>query len=238
MIYDITMSKTQFSQLDTLNRITNHLIMSSNSIQDIGLYYGKLGIIAFFYHYSRFVQKTIYEKFADELLDEVCETVHEQLPCDLANGYCGIGWTVEYLFKQKFIKGNTYEILRNIDEKVMERDTRRITDKSLASGIEGIFLYVLVRLTTHPLDILFDINYLNELYDIAKIIQKEDEEEHVFLNNYIKWFEGKIIESDIFSLRSCLNLSDTLLYKGNIWNCGIGLKDGCAGIGMKLMMEI
>ena len=35
MIYDITMSKTQFSQLDTLNRITNHLIMSSNSIQDI-----------------------------------------------------------------------------------------------------------------------------------------------------------------------------------------------------------
>lgn len=91
MIYDITMSKTQFSQLDTLNRITNHLIMSSNSIQDIGLYYGKLGIIAFFYHYSRFVQKTIYEKFADELLDEVCETVHEQLPCDLANGYCGIG---------------------------------------------------------------------------------------------------------------------------------------------------
>lgn len=61
MIYDITMSKTQFSQLDTLNRITNHLIMSSNSIQDIGLYYGKLGIIAFFYHYSRFVQKTIYE---------------------------------------------------------------------------------------------------------------------------------------------------------------------------------
>lgn len=214
MIYDITMSKTQFSQLDTLNRITNHLIMSSNSIQDIGLYYGKLGIIAFFYHYSRFVQKTIYEKFADELLDEVCETVHEQLPCDLANGYCGIGWTVEYLFKQKFIKGNTYEILRNIDEKVI------------------------VRLTTHPLDILFDKNYLNELYDIAKIIQKEDEEEHVFLNNYIKWFEGKIIESDIFSLRSCLNLSDTLLYKGNIWNCGIGLKDGCAGIGMKLMMEI
>ena len=120
----------------------------------------------------------------------------------------------------------------------MERDTRRITDKSLASGIEGIFLYVLVRLTTHPLDILFDKNYLNELYDIAKIIQKEDEEEHVFLNNYIKWFEGKIIESDIFSFRSCLNLSDTLLYKGNIWNCGIGLKDGCAGIGMKLMMEI
>lgn len=42
MIYDITMSKTQFSQLDTLNRITNHLIMSSNSIQDIGLYYGNL----------------------------------------------------------------------------------------------------------------------------------------------------------------------------------------------------
>lgn len=50
---------------------------------------------------------------------------------------------------------------------------------------------MLVRLTTHPLDILFDKNYLNELYDIAKIIQKEDEEEHVFLNNYIKWFEGK-----------------------------------------------
>lgn len=46
MIYDITMSKTQFSQLDTLNRITNHLIMSSNSIQDIGLYYGKLGRVS------------------------------------------------------------------------------------------------------------------------------------------------------------------------------------------------
>ncbi|WP_226790270.1 hypothetical protein [Bacteroides fragilis] len=87
----------------------------------------------------------IYEKIAGELLDNVLEEVHNYLPYDLANGYCGIGWAIEYLSEQKFIEGNINEILRNLDEKIMERDVRRISDETLSSGLEGVFLYVLTR---------------------------------------------------------------------------------------------
>ena len=70
-----------------------------------------------------------------------------------------------------------YEILM---KKLWNEIHEELQTKSLASGIEGIFLYVLVRLTTHPLDILFDKNYLNELYDIAKNNSKKRMKKNMF----------------------------------------------------------
>ena len=64
-------------------------------------------------------------------MDEIYEDIHDTLPINFENGYLGIGWGIEYLAEQKFINGDTNEILEDIDKKIMERDIRRVSDMSL-----------------------------------------------------------------------------------------------------------
>ncbi len=123
---------------ELLQRITNHLIINSSFLNNLGLFHDKMGIVIFFYHYARYINNPIYDEFAGELLDEIFEEIHDKLPIDFENGYLGIGWGIEYLAEQKFISGDTNDILRDIDKKVMERDVRRISDVFLNTGLEGV----------------------------------------------------------------------------------------------------
>lgn len=50
--------------MDELSRITNHLILNSSYIKDLGLYNGKMGICIFFFHYARWKQEDIYTELA------------------------------------------------------------------------------------------------------------------------------------------------------------------------------
>ena len=59
------MSKKEYDIL--LERIANHLIIQTSAMDDIGLYYGKIGIVLFFAHYARYTGCSVYEDFADEL---------------------------------------------------------------------------------------------------------------------------------------------------------------------------
>ena len=75
-----------------LRRIANHLILHSIDIEDIGLFHGKMGVVLFFAHYARYTDSAIYDDFAGELLEEICENIPETLPINLETGLCGIGW--------------------------------------------------------------------------------------------------------------------------------------------------
>ena len=157
---------------ELLQRIANHLIINSSFLDNLGLFHGKMGIVIFFYHYSRYTNNPIYEEFAGELLDEIFEEIHDKLPIDFENGYLGIGWGIEYLAEQKFIDGDTNDILADIDKKVMERDIRRISDVSLNNGLEGVLHYVLARLQNKNDTIqLFDKEYLDDLFKVTQLSQ-------------------------------------------------------------------
>lgn len=125
-----------------LRRIANHLILHSIDIEDIGLFHGKMGVVLFFAHYARYTDSAIYDDFAGELLEEICENIPETLPINLETGLCGIGWGIEYLIQNGFMEGDSNEILTEIDKKVMERDLRRIKDLSLETGLMGISSYI------------------------------------------------------------------------------------------------
>lgn len=55
---------------------------------------------------------------------------------------------VEYLVRKGFVEDDDNEGRNKIDEKVMEYDVRRLGDYSLATGLEGISWYVLLRLSS------------------------------------------------------------------------------------------
>lgn len=194
-----------------LDRIANHLILHSWGLNDISLFYGKMGIVLFFAHYARYTGKTIYEDFASELLEDISENILDTLPIDLGRGLCGIGWGIEYLVQNKFMDAESDDILVEIDQKVMERDLRRISDLSVETGLRGISYYIQSRIDSGHTP-KFDNSYLSEWRKKSSLFP--------VLNN--KNLLLDIIDKNEF----CLNF---LLKE-------LGLVNGVSGIGLKVML--
>ena len=99
-----------------------HLTINSSLLENLGLFHGKMGIVLFFSHYARITQSEYYADLAGLLLDEIYEEIHQDLPINLENGLCGIGWGIEYLIQYDFMEGDTDKILAYIDRKVFGMD--------------------------------------------------------------------------------------------------------------------
>jgi hypothetical protein len=182
---------------------------------DMGLYHGKMGVILFFARYGRYTGNSLYDDFAGELLDDIYEDIHAEVPIDFENGLCGIGWGIEYLLQNGFMEGDSDDALSEIDQKIMERDIRRMTDQSFRTGLAGISCYIQMRLgspcrnrETSP----FDELYLSEWKSVANGIVIPDEDRILCL-----LLENQLEDEDFLS-----------------WE--MGLENGCAGYGLKCLM--
>jgi len=196
---------------DLLLRIARHLTIHTSFIPDLGLYHGKMGIVLFFAHYSRYTGNPLYHEFAEELLDEVCEEIHTGLPVNFEYGLCGIGWGIEYLLQNGFMEGDSDEILAELDIQVMERDLRRITDRSMRTGLEGISCYINKRVNSpfrKSEKLLFDDTYLTDWKSVASSIAITDD------NTVLDAIVNTLPEGE-----------DVTCWK-------LGLENGCAGVGL------
>ena len=180
-----------------------YLAINSSFIENLGLFHGRMGIVLFFAQYGRAVQDKRYEDFAGDLLDEIYEEIHWDMPVNLENGLCGIGWGIEYLVQQGFMKGNTDEILADIDRKVMELDPLRMTDLSFRRGLAGIAFYVIARLNAHRETAVlpFDNAYLHAL---QQAIQKAQFVKDACISQRIKEALFHILEG---TPEKCMDLS-------------------------------
>ena len=105
-----------------LDRLTHHLILNYHFAPNAGLLNGKMGGVVFFGRYARHTGKAYFREYAEELLDEVFDMVHENIPINFVDGLCGIGWGVEYLIQNSLMEGDSDDVLEYIDKKVIERD--------------------------------------------------------------------------------------------------------------------
>ena len=163
----------------TYEQALAYLTINSSFLRDLGLFHGRMGIVLFFAHYARISNSKHYEDFAGHLLDEIYEEINLDLPVNLENGLCGIGWGIEYLVQHGFMEGNTDEILADIDRKVMEIDPLRLSDLSFRRGLAGIAFYVIARLNAkRQTSILpFDTAYLKALKKALKYAKFSDNDE-------------------------------------------------------------
>ena len=128
-----------------LKEIVNHEILYGSFYRDLGLLNGKMGVVLFLYHYARYTKQVLYDDFAGEILQEVLDTVHEGLPIHFSDGLCGIAWGIAYLIRQNFVEGDSEDVLKDMDNKIMEHDPRRITDCTFETGLKGIAYYISYR---------------------------------------------------------------------------------------------
>jgi hypothetical protein len=204
-------------RMELCERVAKQLAFFSSFISTVGLYHGKMGITLCLFHYARFTGKKLYEDFAGELLDEIYEEMPHSMSVDFENGLCGIGWGIEYLLQNHFAEGDSNVTLAFVDQKIMERDIRRITDKRFATGLDGISCYIDKRL--HSLshrtgDIPFDETYLNEWKTVVTPASFPDDRQILRM------------------------ITQTLPQGDNILSWDLGLSGGCAGFIIKNILAL
>lgn len=226
---------------ETLEIIAMRSVVESKSTDNIGLLYGKMGILLFLYHYSKEINSKTYAKLAEYILDVTCEDILRCNTIDFANGLAGIGWSIEYLSQNGFIEGDTNDILKDFDCKIMEVNPLRVSNLNLEYGLGGIVHYVMSRLYTYETlkgDKPFDDEYLTDLYRRIKLIIDNEETDNDSIDVFIKFKkyyenEAAIEKPSVYDVVSLIwPLTEYIPQK-----FGIHLKGGNAGIGLKLMFE-
>lgn len=199
-------------------KMLNHLILHANDVPNaIGLLDGKMGIALVLAHYARCSRKKKIEHAADFLVENVMNQLTTTVSIDFANGLSGIGWGIEYLIQNNYMKGRGADILQNIDERIMQFDVTRFKDWSLEKGLLGILHYVLYHLqgANKSGSSVFDDSYL----DFWKSVLEDNE----LLYNQLQ--KGLHKEVDFYKP----NLRMFIKQQSRVDTKRLSLKDGIAG---------
>lgn len=151
--------------------IFQETILNAGTTSDIGLFRGKMGYLIFLLHYTQYTNNEILDELIDLLIKDVFQNINGRTPINIENGLCGIGWGIEYLMQNNLIDSETDDILMDIDKQIMERNPDFIKDFSFRTGLGGILLYVMVRLSSQQETEkeLFNESYLLQLKKIAEV---------------------------------------------------------------------
>ena len=199
-------------------KMLNHLILHANDVPNaIGLLDGKMGIALVLAHYARCSRKKKIEHAADFLVENVMNQLTTTVSIDFANGLSGIGWGIEYLIQNNYMKGRGADILQNIDERIMQFDVTRFKDWSLEKGLLGILHYVLYHLqgANKSGSSVFDDSYLASWKSVL--------EDNELLYNQLQ--KGLHKEVDFYKP----NLRMFIKQQSRVDTKRLSLKDGIAG---------
>ena len=220
-----------------LKQIAYSVLLSSSTLQDLGLYEGKMACVLFLFHYSRYSGNIVFEEVAEHLLGDVCEELSSLLFVNMESGYCGIAWGLWYLVHNGFIEGDIDEIVEEIDIKIMERDPKWISDWSFDRGLAGILYYVSTRLWHNKGKAIFDAEYIERLSAKVKGIlllpEIEKDKDYDILLEYADCFYDKLQnELTLYDL-VCVNTYPDESFE----TFPLHFRNGSIGLGLKMMLD-
>jgi len=133
-----------------LRQIAEILILNGTLTECSGLINGKTGIAIFFFHYAKLTKNSLYEEYANDLIEEIIKQLHNSSPADYKTGIAGIAAGLNYMIVNRFL---------NADEDIFEDFDKRMyravmfepwQDFSLYDGLTGYGRYWLMRLRHQP----------------------------------------------------------------------------------------
>lgn len=221
---------------EVLQRIARYLMLHSSFTNNIGLFEGKMGIILFFMNYSRYTKCKRYEKFAGELIDEIYAEIHIDCSPNFGNGLAGIGWGMEYLIRNHFVKADPDKVLKELDNRILERDVRRVKDFSVENGLKGIATYVISRCAGREYSYIFE-DYIIDLVQALQASTPDDKESFRLagiLQDIINKNETSNETDFLDRFIAKIHINDPVNF---IVGRNLGIRNGHAGIGLKMMQE-
>lgn len=214
--------------------IVHWILLRSSMEEEIGLFHGKMGLVLFFSHYSKYNGHPVYEDIANELMDELGEKIHSEFPISFSSGLSGIGWGIEYLLQNNFFEGDSLELCEEIDEKIIASDPRTITDFSLDTGLEGLLHYILMHIKgniNQHSEFPFNEIYLQRLYDTTSTILKNDKTTNDLKKLcaiYVVYYKSRTLLNYSPRLTSFIE-DNTITKDDNFIEHPLGLRNGLAG---------
>jgi hypothetical protein len=145
------------------------------------------------------------------------------------------------LIEHEFIEGDADEVLGDIDMQIMERDPLRINDLSIETGLGGIILYVLSRISyaqKNKKELPFDSVYLSALSSkVDRILSQADLKSIASADIILKYAAYSNEKAEQDESLSIFDFTYPVTPKSfNITDIPIGL-NGASGIGIKLILE-
>ena len=155
---------------------------------DLNLMEGKSGEILFWAYYSKYTQDDSYLEKVASLLSDIFDEIATGFKYPtFASGLAGIGWTVEHLAQNDFLKIDTNNIIGNLDKFLYPymMDYIKEGNYDYLHGALGIGLYYLNRSSNTK-----NIEYLIQLVD-------ELEKQSTSIINSIAWETKLKLDSDL-----------------------------------------
>ena len=133
--------------MKSFEKIVQTLIINGTLIDQPGLFYGKIGIAVFFFHYARLTGNTLFQDYAIDLIDEVQKQITVTISARYDTGMAGIGVGFEYFLQNGFLGADDSDIFEDFDAR-MYRATmyEPYPDLSLEGGLTGWGRYFIYRL--------------------------------------------------------------------------------------------
>ena len=133
-----------------LKEMADYLLLNGGLVSNLGLFYGQMGVTLALFHYGRGNDEQVVTDIAQELLEDLLNSVDDSLLSGLDSGYAGLAWGLCYLQWASFIDVDLSDLLEEVDNKIKETDITRISDLSLEKGLIGLLHYVLFRSLVQP----------------------------------------------------------------------------------------
>lgn len=146
-----------------LRKISDYLLLKSSYVHDIGLFHGKMGVVVALYAYANNYNDKILEDYAWDLLQQIYDTVYNDMPIGMEYGLAGIGYGTTLLRKYRYVDCDLDAILADIDAKIMERNPCRMTDYSVHTGLGGLLFYITKRQEISGSLLTIDRQYIEDL---------------------------------------------------------------------------
>jgi hypothetical protein len=214
-----------------LQRISKCLMLSSDFTDDLGLERGKSSTIIFFYNYFRFTGLSVYEDFADELLDEMQNCI-KNYNSDFRKTICGIGLCFEYLIHNQFIEADN-EVMEEFDVHI--RNYINVKNKSIDNGLRGAAYYVISRCFADNCSL--ETEFIDNLRK-SLLALKEPDAEIEFL---LKQLSSMIINNKITEYPDILHtlLRNVTYTEASFHGLPVyNMENGLTGIGLKIIQDI
>ena len=223
-----------------LKRITNHLIIYSMALDNIGLMSGKMGVALYFFHLHKVTKNDNHLRFANELVQDIMSKLDYKIPRTFFDGLIGISWGFDYLIRNKFVDFEDDDVLIDLDKALLEINIANLFDESFSTGVRGIAYYFISRCSgksTIPMP--FCKEYIHVLYERINRIEPQDTTA-IYLHNRLQQIKnGQILEYDInpfYQLIGHEPYDESTLFTPDR-NIGI-INNGYTGIALRILKSM
>lgn len=178
--------------IEEIVRVCTHIQESTESILSLDLAQKTACLLCLLGYYHRMGEHTIgIEKTISHIWDNILASLSDCKNFAFLKGVSGCGWLLIYAKEQGLIDDCISSELNQIDSHLNQCAPERISDLSLASGLGGVYAYVVTRLgynRRHNICNNFNETFINELSTRAvhAIHQASDWRTFNFIRQFIK----------------------------------------------------